>query len=423
FIFLFGLAALADTEPTNNTRQRAEIIQPGTYSGTIGGKDEEDWYGFSVEGGDVIHVKLEPNSADDVKVELHNHEDSLLESCKPGKPLTYVTAAELGQRNWYLFVSAHKGGSYRFTLEVVPQNDAGTGKDAPAAFHKALPISGGVIKGMLGNDDEEDYFKFTASPGQTIVIEFKADFSRFDKTMDSIKLDLLAPYQSGLESVRSYGSKEVLTYGPLPENEAGEMRISVTGEGDYEFSIPLLGAGEPTLEKASPQVEQPAEETKDTAAGQTVNFGGSGQLKFFFSVKGEGTIKAQVQWNPQTQANIMLFSPGKKLPVAETKGTGSASLSYTVKAESGISGQLGKVVEAIESLKGADTNQWLLLITPQPPETVIQGQVTLEFPGSDSSRLEWRPFVPATDIGKAALSSYLNSVDRLTIGQAPGNES
>ncbi|MFQ5810068.1 MAG: hypothetical protein ACE5JM_10660, partial [Armatimonadota bacterium] len=316
---------LADTEP-NNRRDQAERIQPGKYAGAVSDTDEEDYYAFPVAGGDVIRLSASETTNADVEIQLFDHEESYLEDVEPGRTLVYLTPVELGRRTWYVFVAGE--GAYSFTLDTALQNDAGTGGDAPDNWQRAAEIGPGVHSGMLGDDDEHDTFRLAAAAGQTITIQVTGDFSRLEDP-DSIELSLLDPEGSGLEGAETYGDPETLTYGPVPEDEAGRMVIMVDGEGDYQFTIggpgfETPGTGVPGLGALVAMARQ--------AGPPPVEFTGPGPFEYNVTVEGAGQIDLRARWTPATEMQAVIVPPGETDAVAAGSGLGSLMLSHATAA-------------------------------------------------------------------------------------------
>jgi len=240
---VLGVLAKADVEP-NNSRQRAEEIGAGTYTGNVSDEDEKDVYAFTVRGGDVIHITLERVAGGDhVDLCLLDHEAAGLDYLRLDSQteLVYLTPAELGEWLWFLEVSGE--GPYQFTLDVTPQNDGGQGVDAPEDEEDGLPVQPGEIRGMLGNDDEADVYRFPVAEGQTINVEFQADFSRFEEDMSPLELALLDYEEALIENTRSAGQVAQFSVGPIEEGEGGEYKLLVSGEGDYRILLQITGAG------------------------------------------------------------------------------------------------------------------------------------------------------------------------------------
>ncbi|MGD8239946.1 MAG: hypothetical protein PVH68_15425 [Armatimonadota bacterium] len=311
----------ADTEP-NNDRRDAEQIQPGTHAGALSDTDSSDYYAFAVAGGDVIRLVSDPTTSVDVDIRIRDHEDSYIEDVEPGRTRLYLTRVELGARTWYIRATGE--GAYSFTLETVQQNDANMGQDAPRNWQKTSMIGPGTHSGMLGDDDSKDTFRFMAAAGQTITIGLTGDFSRLEDP-DSVSLGLRSPDDSYLENIETYGDPETVEYGPLPEDEAGRMILTVEGEGDYQFTIggpgfETPGTGVPGLGALAAMAQQ--------AGPPPVEFTGPGPFEYNVTVEGAGQIDLRARWTPATQMQAVLVPPGETGAVAAASGLGFLMLSH-----------------------------------------------------------------------------------------------
>jgi len=193
--------ACADVEP-NSTKPRAEAITPGPVTGRVSYDDPRDFYRFHIAGGDIVRVTMQPSwGVEKVQVWLLDNEGSVLEdlSLEDQTELVRLTPVELGEQDWFLKVAGHD--SYGFALDIAHQNDAGQGQDAPRDYEHGLPVEPGDIEGMLGNDDEADAYRFRMTAGQTIEVQFQADFSRYDEDMFPLELVLRDAEGSRIEDI------------------------------------------------------------------------------------------------------------------------------------------------------------------------------------------------------------------------------
>lgn len=224
----------ADVEP-NNTRQDAELIAAGTHVGELPGDDEADYYAFTVHGGNVVTVEAVEAEADpDLQIGLQSGDGAGLASLTAeGEPrVVVVTPVELGERTWHLEVTGE--GAYRFALDLMPQDDAGQGQDAPADRDNALTIAPGEVEGLLGDDDEYDAYAFPVQGGDIIHVVM-ADVAGGE----SVELRLRDHEGSGLAGLRPEGQNEV-TY--LTPSEHGERTwyLIAYDEGPYHFALHVI---------------------------------------------------------------------------------------------------------------------------------------------------------------------------------------
>ncbi|MEA3400753.1 MAG: hypothetical protein U9R79_05840 [Armatimonadota bacterium] len=226
-------------------RDQALAIQPGVTKGLLGDDDEFDSYSFAVHGGDIVRVTIaDVVGGADVELHLLNQEGGGLATVRPEEEseVTWLTPTELGEQTWYL--SAYGEGPYRFTLQVVPQDDAGQGTDAPEARHRALQVQPGEIRGSVGDDDEWDCYGFEVAPGQTVEVTLTADFARFDREMNWVEATVRDAEGSGKGGLRSAGAAQPDTFreGPLEIEQPQQWTVTVGWEGDYVIDLRIIGA-------------------------------------------------------------------------------------------------------------------------------------------------------------------------------------
>ena len=253
------LPACADVEP-NSTKPRAETIAPGSVTGRVNSDDPRDFYRFRIAGGDIVRVTMEQSwSREVVEIWLLDHEGSGLEdlSLEDQTEVVWLTPVELGEQDWFVKVAGQ--GSYRFILDITHQNDGGQGQDAPRDYEHGLPVVPGDIEGMLGNDDEADAYRFSMTAGQTIEVQFQADFGRYDEDLFSLELVLRDPEGSRIEDIESAGQVATMSFGPLAEEEAGEYKLIAWGEGDYRVGLQITGGENLAPAPLEPLDLQPAE--------------------------------------------------------------------------------------------------------------------------------------------------------------------
>lgn len=226
-------------------RDQALAIEPGVTEGLLGDDDEFDTCSFAVHGGDIVRVGIaDIVGGADVELHLLNQEGGGLGTVRPEgeSEITWLTPAEPGEQTWYL--SAYGEGPYRFTLQVVPQDDAGQGTDAPEPRHRALQVRPGEIRGSVGDDDEWDCYAFGVKPGQTVEVTLTADFARFDREMNWVEAAVRDGEGSGKGGLRSAGAHQPDTFreGPLEIEAPERWTVTVGTEGDYVIDLSIIGA-------------------------------------------------------------------------------------------------------------------------------------------------------------------------------------
>jgi hypothetical protein len=153
---------------------RAAVVQPGrSYSGELGGLDEEDWYRFEISNGAVLEFTFMPQAQGNSMIfALYNSERK--EVWHSGEVLPGVARSGRLLMNSTsggpYFLKTHRGGGvYQLALHTKKQNDAGSGTDAGDRKARAIEISSGqTFTGELGGLDEEDWYAFEPQKGEKL---------------------------------------------------------------------------------------------------------------------------------------------------------------------------------------------------------------------------------------------------------------
>ena len=153
----------------------ATSVKPGSYNGLLGGADGNDYYLIDLpKGGGSLSVTVKTTDGN-VGVTLYDDSQNYIGEAKSdkNKPDTGVYAAILngGQGgNWFVRVNGE--GSYAFTVNFVPQNDGGSGKDAGDDLDTALSLDKTEFDGIVGSLDGSDYYKIPAANGRKVTVAF-----------------------------------------------------------------------------------------------------------------------------------------------------------------------------------------------------------------------------------------------------------
>jgi hypothetical protein len=154
-------------------------ISPGrSYSGELGGYDENDWYRFDVPAGSVLKMTLS-NSKEGTPMKFSFRNVDGVEVWRSGEllPETKNTTRMLvnNTTGGIYFMEAFDGsGPYEFGIFSEQQNDAGLGSDAGDRIAEATKItSQRSITGELGDLDQEDWYTFSLPEGR--AIQFTSD--------------------------------------------------------------------------------------------------------------------------------------------------------------------------------------------------------------------------------------------------------
>jgi len=156
---------------------QAQEIEPGEHTGQVGDFDDKDWYAFQVPNGHVLRVTFTSGEeAQGMAVTLRSPSRDEIwrkEGLGPGEAqsVTRVIGSSTGGR-YYLVVDGQE--EYVFQLSLTTQNDAGSGADAGADPSASVVLEvGQAYSGLIGDRDEQDWYRFTPAVGQTL--EFSTD--------------------------------------------------------------------------------------------------------------------------------------------------------------------------------------------------------------------------------------------------------
>jgi len=153
---------------------------PGTWSGSLGDTDKEDWYAIDVDRGTILSVCLSfPDSIDlDLTIDpagsarLYRHSDrfgidEILEPYAPEDPgLCYLHVYVHGVRRPYNQVC-----NYTLTIETQKQDDAGTASDASDSRSQAdIVLAPGTYTGTLLSSDDADWYVVDCKQGQLMSV-------------------------------------------------------------------------------------------------------------------------------------------------------------------------------------------------------------------------------------------------------------
>ena len=150
---------------------------------------DEDWYFFSVCSGQTISVSMTPPTGHNYDIGLWDDDEIVVAtSTNSGSATETISYLVNRTAKWYLqikYVSGTGEGQYTFDVNLVGQNDAGTGNDAGDDFAGATLLAAtGTYEGYLDMNDEEDWYKFNANNGQginfTLSVKNVAYLSDFD---------------------------------------------------------------------------------------------------------------------------------------------------------------------------------------------------------------------------------------------------
>ena len=172
--------AASGTDAGDKMAEALKIMPGRSYSGELGGYDENDWYRFDIPPGSIL------------KMAFTNYED--------GEPMKFSFSNVDGIEVWqsevvpsgttestrlminnttggiYFLEANYGSGPYEFEVIMESQNDGDSGTDAGDKITEALKIKQGrLISGELGDFDKEDWFTFSPPEGKSIQFTSNKD--------------------------------------------------------------------------------------------------------------------------------------------------------------------------------------------------------------------------------------------------------
>jgi hypothetical protein len=231
-----------DQLPDTDELEEATLIQPGTYTGSLGEENEEgrrdnyDYYSIEVEEGQLITLQLTVPASASYGISLltptsHTSRGSVITQGGM-KTLNYV-ADSTG--TWYIKISRSSGqGEYQLAIDIQNQNDAASGQDAGKSVQEAIALSPGTITGFLKAGDNYDYYSIDLQEGQQITLQLTVPANV------SYGILLLTPTShTSRGSVITQGGIKILDY---VADSTGTWYIRVSrssGEGEYQLAIDI----------------------------------------------------------------------------------------------------------------------------------------------------------------------------------------
>ena len=165
-------------EGSNNTAADAIVLVEGVTEGELELEETDDWYIFSVDGGEIFNLSFSPsNEAEGINFGILDGElDNMWTEwdVKPpvSKEFNYMTPAEF-TGDYYVHVFQGSPGGYTLELTKVMQNDGISGADAGGRAPDALEITlGETVGGIMGDLDESDWYSFEIPSGSILEISF-----------------------------------------------------------------------------------------------------------------------------------------------------------------------------------------------------------------------------------------------------------
>ncbi|MEA3459383.1 MAG: pre-peptidase C-terminal domain-containing protein [Chloroflexota bacterium] len=212
-----------------------EVKTEQTFSGQIGDFDEEDWYRFEVPNEHILSLSFTPSEdAEPMDVYLLDPDQHEIWSEEYVGPRVTKSVSKLmsSSSGGTYYVQVRGGyGSYTIELSSESQNDVDSGGDAGDKVADALEVkTEQTFSGQIGDFDEEDWYRFTPSVGQTISFTPSED-------AESMDVYLLDPDQHEIWSEEYVGPTVTKTF-EITEVVGEPYYIQVSfGSGSYTIEI------------------------------------------------------------------------------------------------------------------------------------------------------------------------------------------
>lgn len=223
--------------PETNQASDSELIKPGCYTGELGeelasgNRDNEDWYTFNVDAGQIISLILTQPENSSISVGLYRPDSKSTGSVSTvGNIRTLKHVADVKGAWWVKIIRSSGGGEYLLDFSIVNQNDAGSGKDAGNAS-EALSIAPGTIEGFLKHADDEDWYTFSVDVAQNINLELTQPEDA------SISMILYRPNSKQTGSVTTLGNVRTLKYLADVKGNWFVKVVRSSGEGTYTMKL------------------------------------------------------------------------------------------------------------------------------------------------------------------------------------------
>ncbi|WP_461864133.1 hypothetical protein [Thermococcus sp.] len=293
-------------EDVPGNTENAYLLTAGTYKGTLEEGDDADVYVVKLGPNDVLRITLIPSAGLDVG----------LGHCASGETVdvlsSYVENRGMkGEKEIYLRIPNRKlnyyiaairesgSGTYELKLEVLKQNDADSGADAPGDTDDAVQLTPGTYKGFLGQDDNADSYFLKIGPADIVAINVTPS-SEFDVVLWTGVDDLWA-HDNGLK-----GEPETEHF--VNEEKDNTYYIVVTAKNDEDIGSYTLSTSVTKQNDAGSGADAP--EGSDDAVlinmGTYKGYVGQNDARDFYVLKiGAGDI-VKVKVTPSSDLDVMV---------------------------------------------------------------------------------------------------------------------
>ena len=181
----------------------APLGQASTFTGTLGYADVEDWYKFSVAPGSIVTVTVSHLNPVGGRIDVAFQDQGqnglgtdYLQNSHPGPAVFVYMSNNTAPSAYYVHLSAGGGNPilrYQIRIEIGRQADLGVTGDAGDTFAtgQAITPTMGITttypQGLLGYQDQDDYYRIKAVSGEIITVTF----THLDPTVARIDVQLM----------------------------------------------------------------------------------------------------------------------------------------------------------------------------------------------------------------------------------------
>lgn len=233
----------ATAAPTAASAPAALPLGTEPVTGTF--KEPAPFYTLDLPPGGVVSGTLAVDAAASAPIKLVLLDkdqkfvtDQLVEPGKRGALLRIFPSSYSGAV--YLTLQSFGQGQFTLQAQAVGQNDAGGGRDAGDTAGQALPIQPGDHQGLLGDDDQSDFYSLELPRGAgTLTMTLLSDGAQ-DHTVKLALFDEAQKFVADVTAPFSASSPVPLVWA-LPREQSGRWYLSVSGKGSYRLTVRLAG--------------------------------------------------------------------------------------------------------------------------------------------------------------------------------------
>jgi hypothetical protein len=167
-------------------------IEPGSsYSGELGGFDDNDWYRMNAPPGSVLKISLSTyEGGEPIKFSFRDPQRAevwFTEEIPPGTTESKRLIINRSSGGTYFLEAFFGSGPYGFEVLLENQNDGDSGTDAGDKINEALEIKPGrLITGELGGLDKEDWYTFSPQTEKVILFTSAKDGEPLKLSMGNV---------------------------------------------------------------------------------------------------------------------------------------------------------------------------------------------------------------------------------------------